>query len=103
MTRTIKQSMPRKSCPSRTGEVNSSGLKSIVETTVVSPGESGERLLTIEQLAERLQYSAQWVRRFGVQNNLAYLVSAIALRYRAADLSTAPFPSSSTIASHHAP
>lgn len=39
-----------------------SGLKAIGESAVDIAAEAGERLLTIQQVAERLQYSVQWVR-----------------------------------------
>jgi hypothetical protein len=52
----------RRSCLSRTSEINSSGFKLTGQVPVDIPAGDGERLLTIEELAERLQYSVGWVR-----------------------------------------
>ena len=54
--------MPRISVSSGIKQISRSGFNSVAERTVEPPAEVGERLLTIEELAERLQYSTQWVR-----------------------------------------
>jgi hypothetical protein len=62
MKTTIRRSMRRKSGLSGDNQISPFGVKSIAENTVELSVDAGERLLTIEELAERLQYSAEWVR-----------------------------------------
>jgi hypothetical protein len=62
MMRTIKQSIPDKYTPSCRHEIRSE-LRLADESALEIAAQPPERLLTIEELAERLQYSVGWFRQ----------------------------------------
>lgn len=62
MVRTIEQSMPRKSTSACGPEVSRSESRLADERALEIAAKAPEQLLTIEELAERVQYSVGWVR-----------------------------------------